>query len=194
MRQLITILFCLWTLASCSQKRLDYGAIRANPDFTCTDTAIESYCKLDKICNSENEIEIRLEALYEPLADFALYVLANNDSAWTVTRYSRSTHRSTNDTAISIVADTLNNRRIVERLIDTLKQNDVFALPDQDDLKINGYVDDGDNYTLTFKVGRKFRSYNFNNPDIYKEDYRQMKEFKNYSNIVNAFYNAFSKK
>ncbi len=193
MRKITTLLFCLWALASCSQKQLDYGSVIANPNFTCKETILETYCKLRNICNSKNKVEIRLEVSYEPTIDFALYVLVNNDSGWSATKYSRSLHHSSNNTSLSIDTHNMGNPQVAEKLFDTLKENNVFGLPEQDDLKINGFVDDGSVYTLTFKVGQNFRTYHFNNPETYEEIYGKVKQFKNYLNIANAFHHAFDK-
>lgn len=184
------------SLIACSRNKIGYGSVKSDPSFSCNDTQnqVEIYCRLDKICNSKNELEIRLAVEYKPLADFALYVLTKNDNGWTATKYSRDFHHSNNNNSIPITSHKLNVQQDIEKLFDTLKQNDVFSLPDQKDLKVQDYVDDGSWYTLTFKVGEKFRKYEFNNPDIYQEEFGQVVEFKKYLNIANIFYNSFHKK
>ena len=127
------------------------------------------------------------------MPDFALYILTNNDSGWTAAKYSRSFNRSSNDISISVALHKLTSQQEIQKIFDTLKQNKVFALPDQKDLKAPDYVDDGAWYTLTFKVGKKFRKYEFNNPDIYQDKFGQFKEFRNYLNIANVFYNSFDR-
>jgi len=76
-----------------------------------------------------------------------------------------------------------------------LKSNRIFLLPDQKDIiNIKGSVDDGHEYTISFRAGCKLRSYKFNNPDIYKKYNKDIPEFVNYVKITEIFFNWFKKK
>ena len=76
-----------------------------------------------------------------------------------------------------------------DTLFSTLKKNRIFVLPDQKDLTLKSGVDDGNEYILTFKAGNKFRSYEFNNPDLYLVSNKKVSELENYVNIINILFN-----
>ncbi len=193
------ILLSFWAMSACAQNKLDFGAIKADSHFSCNEPqgAIEIDCGLDKICNSKNELEIRVSAFYAPMPFFAIYVLTYSDSGWAAKKYEYNLAYKKYDTSHLIQIATLKSRQTIENIFDTLKLNNIFTLPDQDslqhDLNIKSYVDDGSIYLVTFKVGNQFRKYDFDNPKIFHEKYREVKEFTYYLNIANVFYNAFDK-
>jgi len=76
----------------------------------------------------------------------------------------------------------------------TLKANKIFTLPDQKELKTKGSVDDGTEYQLTFKAGDKFRSYEFQNPEIFTRYNKDIPEFVSYANIVETLFNSLKPK
>jgi hypothetical protein len=73
----------------------------------------------------------------------------------------------------------------------SLRNNKVFILPDQKELTLEWDVDDGYDYSLSFKAGNKFRTYEFSNPEIYREHNKNVPELENYVNIINILFNWF---
>jgi hypothetical protein len=72
-------------------------------------------------------------------------------------------------------------------IFDSLKENEIFLLPNQNELKYDSdklKIYDGGGYKLTFKVNNSFRSYAYNNIKQYAETYPTIKEFKEFENIV----------
>ena len=178
-------------IISCSYKQYNYGKIVSDSTFSFNkdDFSREKDCGLAEICDSKNNIEIRLQANYFPTSLFSLYVLTNNhDSHWTLTRYDNI------DTNYIINSYKIISKRAIEALFETSIKNNIFSLPNQSELKLQNVVDDGNWYTLSFKIGWKFRRYEFNNPDNYARNYGNVQELKNYSNIAKAFYDLFDKK
>ena len=76
-------------------------------------------------------------------------------------------------------------------LYDSLKANNIFLLPGQEELKISPGVMDGLLYLLTLKAGKSFRSYRFNNPEFYLQQYPTIKEFREYAAIVKHLSSLF---
>lgn len=74
-----------------------------------------------------------------------------------------------------------------------LRNNKIFLLPDQTQLKLNGSVDDGHDYRVYFKAGKKFRTYAFANPDIYKKHNPDIVEIDNYIAIIDVLSNCLKK-
>jgi hypothetical protein len=75
-----------------------------------------------------------------------------------------------------------------DSIFTSLKKNRIFLLPGQEELVLEGAVDDGYDYVLSFKAGNKFRSYEFSNPDIYREYNDNIRELENYVNIANILF------
>lgn len=80
-------------------------------------------------------------------------------------------------------------------ILDSLIEYRVFRLPSQRLLALDGGVDDGINYSISYKVYTKYRNYDFSNPDIYLKEYEKNKdvlELKLYIAIINIFDKIYS--
>lgn len=75
-----------------------------------------------------------------------------------------------------------------------LKENCIFDLPNQQDLKINGIIEDGTSYFVEYIVGKNSGSYTYENPDLYLEINKDVKELKLFCNIINTFRSLFPNK
>lgn len=188
------------TACGCSQTYPDTGRVIADPNFSCATapSLIEARIGLGNICRSENDLEIRLNEEGEIILYYALYTLTCKDKTWTATKYETvfgHENQSNQDTALRIRSFNLKKNIRIEALFDTLKRNDIFTLPDQDNIHLPStfYVDDGVSYSLTFKVGKKFRTYRFDNPEDYRRQFDNIKEFENYANIAATLVDAFEK-
>ncbi len=79
-----------------------------------------------------------------------------------------------------------------DTVIACLTRNNVFNLDNQDNLVLKGSVDDGINYTLTYKVADTCRTYYFNNPEYYKEWNKNVQALDNYINIIRILFDDFT--
>ncbi len=193
-------LFILLSANGCSQTYPDTGRVIADPNFSCATapSLIEARIGLGNICRSENDLEIRLNEEGEIILYHALYILTCKDKTWTATKYETffgHENQSHQDTTLRIRSLNLKKNIRIEALFDILKRNDIFTLPDQDSIQTHStyYVDDGVLYSLTFKVGKKFRTYHFDNPEDYRRQFDNIKEFENYENIAAILNHAFER-
>lgn len=164
-----------------SQNKLDYGEVVGNNVSTCK-TKIDG-----TICKSKNELEISLTRAWLLAGRYETITITYNNIKWEASKLEGDwVHNTKIDYAVIPLTS-------FEKILDTLKINGIFILPDQKELKYNGSVDDGTEYTLSFKAGKKFRSYSFENPDIYLESNKNSTEFLHYTNIVEILFNQFKK-
>ncbi len=135
---------------------MKYGSVKADSNFSCNDSSLQSDVEkrygLNKICDSKNNIEIRLSGEYFPFLVSQLYVLTNNGSTWTATEYESHRHYKESDSLKRLSSFSIKSQEIIKKLFDTLIQNNVFNLPNQTDLKVQEIVYDGSFYSLTFKI------------------------------------------
>ena len=108
-------------------------------------------------------------------------------SGWKATYYGGS--------YINNKVDTFNLRPLYsfDSIFISLKKNRIFLLPDQEELILEGGIDDGYDYMLTFKAGNKFRTYEFSNPEGYREYNDNIKELEYYVNITNILFTWLTK-
>ncbi len=204
-RSVIAILCCTILLLSVStyayaQERLCFGKIIADTGFSCNDLYVQREgmarnghsAGLKTICQSENELEIRLFVVHRPSPTWDLIVLTYNKGTWSLSKYLDNIGRTNYDTAHPVQMFSVKPKQGFDSLFSSLKMNQVFTLPNQDVLTKDYLVDDGDIYFLSFKAGNKMRRYYFENPEEYKEHFEKIKEFQFYDNIASIFYEAIN--
>ena len=130
------------------------------------------------IVNSSYEIEIRLYE-YEMMGS-RCQILCFDGNKWTgktmgIIRYAQESQK--------VLKPGLNFNNI----LDSLLKNNIFKLPDQSKLNLKGDNTNGANYTISYKVGNKMRSYDFSNPKYYLKMNKGYKELENYIAIVGLF-------
>jgi hypothetical protein len=192
MKAVYTFLFLVIAIITYSQEKLDYGKVKNDSNFNCIENSkLERYCfQIGNICDSKNELEIRLRITYFPKCNSELIVLACADGKWGAEKYKFTKQGggvSIDEHAIYKIPkdDQAIFNMAFKKGFDTLKLNNIFLLPDQAELNIKPFVHDGVGFGLTFKAGDKFRSYHFNNPDSYESEYKNVPEFKNYiANLI----------
>jgi hypothetical protein len=79
-----------------------------------------------------------------------------------------------------------------EQIITKLENIGLFTLRNQSELNITNRVFDGALYSISYKVGNKFRQLTFDNPKIYKKYNRNKKEFRRYIRLIKIFENSFN--
>lgn len=208
MRVAILILFLI-SIQTYSQK-IDMGRIEADPGFDCSKytfidplyglgTIIDSMYKVNNICHSKNQIEIRFTTSYAPTQIFEIIVLSYNNNSWEGKKYEFNTDTLYYDSTLNANAGKikiyqLHTTKGFDSFFESLKKNNIFSLPDQNDIndKPKGPVC-GIIHTLTFKAGDRYRTYQFSNPEYYIKKTKD-KNFKNYYNIRHLLSNELQKK
>jgi hypothetical protein len=195
----ITLTFCIICLAFCTQAQsVDFGKIKADPNFDCNNYGAfdSSMFGESNICQSKNQLEIRLSTGF-PGGNASLIILTYNDSIWNIKKY-RVQQDGTIGTRLEIVTFVPNpnvTREIhnyeYEQVFDSLKQYNIFLLPNQSELKCDEskYAF---NYRVIFKVNNSFGDYSFLNPKTYAAAFPNVKEFSEYLAIyetLNSFFN-----
>jgi hypothetical protein len=187
------IILILYINCCCGQNKLDYGKVQNDSQFNCNNNFNYSFEK-NSICNSKNELEIRLYAIGFPHGNHIEIILTYRKK-WIATRYVLDIC-SLNDTITKTIQEdtNLNNYKLANsHIFDSLKANNIFLLPNQYELNIKRTVLDGAGYILTFKIGNKYRTYKFNNPESYANSHPEIKEFRQYANIARLMFALFEK-
>jgi hypothetical protein len=159
-----------------AQKQLDFGEIKASSNFT---TVAQ---KGTSICNSPYQLEISLTRAWSLMGRYENVSLTFDGMKWSAVKLKGNWINGKIDTvAVSPVID-------YDTLFSALKGNNVFLLDDQDLLKLKGSVDDGTEYSLSYKAGKHCRSYKFQNPEVYKEMNENVIVLTNYINIARLLF------
>jgi hypothetical protein len=184
------------TFISCTvygQYGVDLNTVRDDPGFTCKTNFSDSiYFNLRSICYSKNDMEIRLiiQGFKGPKTQI---VLAYKDSAWILNKYKYQT--DPDGTQVDITRFDRPNKFYTDltfrSVFPILLVNDIFTLPDQEELHIQPTIYDGVSYTIQYKVKNKFRSYVYFNPQSYSEMYPEKKELKKIAVIVETMKGLF---
>jgi hypothetical protein len=182
-------------LSSCHSfaQKLDLGTIKNDTSFSCRgvlvfdNRSIDSLYGLGNLCASSNAVEIRLGIMYQPFPIFDIVVLSFNGNIWSAKKIEASLSDMLYGDRKKIRVHTLIAKIDLDSVFNYLKANSIFNLPDQDEIKPDGLVDDGAYYFLTYKAGNSFGSYKFNNPGYYKDKYREIPQFSNYTAIKDVF-------
>ncbi len=199
MRYLIIILF-LHPLFANSQTTLDLGNVKIDSSFECLDRMVRDSFDfgVNEICNSKNDIEIRLKSFYRPGGGRKLIVLSYSNGIWDLKRYQYvgmgMGGRKMETTSFKNNQETRSDKLFEIRytmLFDTLKLNNIFLLPDQSELGHELTVFDGSMYDITYKIGHQFRTYRYENPEKYLLRFPEKTEYKELMTIIRALRNFF---
>ncbi len=176
------LIFVVYPLFVYSQKHLEFGAIKGKDISGCKDSVCGS------ICNSKNQLEINLFDHEAPSLHYQGIRLIFNGSIWNAIKYEGSYDQDKIDSSV------LKPETSFDSIFLALKYNNIFTLPDQGELKdVKGMVDDGDEYSVSFKAGNLFRCYEFYNPRIYIRYNSNIPELTNYLNIEDILFNQLVK-
>ena len=203
MKLLFTLLILFTSFAAFCQDKIEFGAIRSDSSFKANHRT--SYVDslnfgIGNILNSNNELEIRLLTAVLPHAGGDIIILTYNNGTWDARkcRFEKThfypTISVTNIDVSNIKpypADKTIFDKYFEDIFDTLKQNNIFLLPDIRELKYDKEIFDGVGFSLTFKVKNQFREYYFDNPGQYAEMNPDIPEFKQYDRIVREIRSLF---
>jgi hypothetical protein len=183
--------FILSINCSYCQNSLNYGLVKNDSLFDCNKYMDYNFEKTS-ICDSKNELEIRLYTVGFPRGNHNLIILSY-DKKWRSIRYEAHMSLANEPIRNTIIEDeNLSNYKIdSDHIFDSLKANNIFLLANQYELKIKRTICDGVGYLLEFKVKNKFNSYRFSNPESYSNSHPEIKELKQYANIARIMFGLF---
>lgn len=195
MLRTIIIIFSSFFISNCyAQDTLDFGRVKPDTAFDCKKyMTLEAGFGISSICNSKNQFELRLTSYSRPKGGAHLIILTYNNQKWDVKKYQITSSWLGNKLTTSYYQDNYDRVQnyIFKLVLDSLKNYGALTLPDQETLNLNKNVMDGGAYRLTFKVNSNFRSYWFENPESYSEDYPEVIELKKYAAIVKILNSLF---
>lgn len=172
------------------------GEVLTDSSFVCVDRlqSDSSIFGIKEICNSENDIEIRLKTYI--MASSELLILSFNNNEWFAEKHSFD-YVTKKRKVIAITPKKeikKDSAALLTNLFERLRSNMVFRLPDQKNLKKEEktlIVSDGILYSLSFKAGNSFRRYNYSNPETFSEHFPQVQEYKQMKEIVTLLNSIF---
>lgn len=200
MRILLTIVlsFTIW----CSGAQLSLGPVKADPRFDCSNynflnplfsiDIIDSLYRIPNICDSKNEPEVRFTSEYPPTSKVDLIILTYNEGLWLANKYEMYLDTVTNDSSWNashnkIVVTSVTPVSNFQDFFEQLKLHDLFSLPDHRDLKVKSFGKCGTPYSITFKADNQFRTYTFQDPEMYLSEYPRNKYFSAYKKVADLF-------
>ena len=163
----------------------------------------EKRIKIKPIDKSDCELEIRFYKLTALSNTKNLRIIKLKNDNWTALEYDEWNNPE------KIKKYTLKTENIFDDLLTKLIKQNITRLPSQNELKskmkmpveIRGrqgeqhiLVTDGHSYTVEFKIGDRYRIYDFSNPDNYANFYDNVEELKNYVAIKNIFDKELTRK
>jgi len=146
---------------------------------------------LTSILKSQNKIEIRLTT--STTFEFTNYIILTYNKRWTAKYYYYEPSQD------KVLSKEINKKVNLDTIFSKLVENNIFSLPDQDSVKTEKLsfhpetnefsgagmsVCQGTCYWIDFKVGDKFRTYNYCNPKDYADFYPLVQELRSFTNIV----------
>lgn len=182
MRMIFTCIILCFVICVKAQNTLDFGNIKTDSNFNRVNTSNwldSTEFGVANICDSRNQLEIRLEERLLKENGSELIILAYKDSTWSAYKYYRKRHYIIGwETSIATFKPMEDQPKAMydygfKITFDRLKQNGIFLLSDGRELKDNYPTHDACSFIITFKVNNNFRSYSFSDPAIL-----QHKEYK----------------
>lgn len=199
MRFIFFFIVQLTAIISNGQKDLELGDVITDTAFNCSDSLHRKFndgmFNVPNICDSKNNLEIRLKGFSLPHGTRQLIIFSNKDGKWDAKKYTLSGGSlGTKLTVISFILPGWNDlhvEHICTYILDHLIENRVFLLPDQSQLNHEQNVLDGSRFVLSFKAGKLFRGYSYSNPDNYLEQHPASKEYVYVMEIIKTLRGIF---
>lgn len=198
-RHIYILLLSICAFASSNlyaQPITDADSVKADNNFlsACKNSRDVDEFGVSKICNSQNEIEVRLVGYALPGGDRSSVVLTFNKGNWDVKKYSYKAGGpwdAITTTKIIPESDSMKNL-VLQMLFNQLKDSGIFTLPGQGSLGLRETIHDGAAYQISYKAGNKYRRYTCTNMEGYLEEHRELTELRKYIAIVRIFYSILN--
>jgi hypothetical protein len=199
MRLIFFVIVQLTAMISSGQKDLELGDVIADTAFNCSDSLHRKFndrmFDVPDICDSKNNLEIRLKGFSRPGGTRELIIFSNKDGKWDAKKY--TTGGGVLGPKLTVISFTLPEwndvsvEKVCTYILDHLIENHVFLLPDQSELKHEQTILDGSLFILSFKAGKLFRGYSYNNPDSYLEQHPSSNEYVYIKEIIKTLREIF---
>ena len=180
------------------QKDINLGEVSYDSLFNCNDSLRrglnERHYGIPNICDSKNDIEIRLNGISRPGSTREFIIFSYKDGKWDAKKYILSGGMfGPKQTTISF---RFPDQSITENpaciyILNHLIENKIFLVPDQSKSIPEGYLAHGAFLTLSYKTKDLFRSYSFQHPDSYLQEHPDSKEYVYLKEIVNTLNEIF---
>ena len=197
MRYVIFFFIYLASISSNAQKDLNLGEVRYDSAFNCNvgRHTVDVNFFVPNICESQNDLEIRLRIFIFPGGKRMLIIFSQKDGKWDAKKYTVSGGMlGPSLTTVSYILPDWNNlsvEQVCTNLIDTLIKSQLFLLPDQSELKHELSILDGVLYIISYKTGTSLRTYSYSNPESYLKHYPDCKEYARMKEIVSTLRHLF---
>jgi len=198
MRYVIFFFIIQLVALSTNAQDLNLGEVRYDSAFNCSNSRLMGFDKnfnAPDICDSKNDLEIRLKMFVFPHGKSELVILSYKDGAWDAKKYILDRGRLGRKlTTISFIPpdwDTTTVKRTCIDILNCLIEDRIFLLPDQSELKHDMNVMDGIQFVISYKTDKLFRAYSYSNPDNYHEQHPDSREYAHIMEIVKILRGLF---
>ena len=201
MRYLILFLFFpLTPLSSKAQKELNLGEVSYDSLFNCNDSfrnrLNERLFNVPVICDSKNDIEIRLSEFSRPGGTRQFIILSYKDGKWDAKKYMNSIGKlGRKQTVISLDLSIYDGMypeyHPCIQILNHLVENKIFLIPDQS--KDIPSLTHAAYFILSYKTNDIFRAYYFRHPDVYFQEHpsNDNKEYLYLKEIIKTLQEMF---
>lgn len=201
MRYLILLAFIYLNPSIClnAQKDINLGEVSYDSLFNCNDSLRrrpnERLFGIPNICDSKNDIEIRLNGFSRPGSTREFIIFSYKDGKWDAKKYINSVGMlGRKQTVISfpfLPYDGASVDPICTYILNRLIENKIFLVPDQSKTILEGYLMHGMFLTLSYKTKDLFRSYSFSHPVSYLQEHPDSKEYIYLKEIIKTLQEIF---
>jgi|SRR5688572_1747899 len=186
-------------ITSKAQKDLNLGEVRFDTAFNCNDSLDRKFSErlfnIPNICDSKNDIEVRLNGISRPGSTREFIIFSYKDRKWDAKKYTRSAGMlGPQQTIVSFKLtewDSVAVEQVCTYLLNHLIENRIFRLPDQSELMPKEYKTHGAFLTLSYKANEMFRTYSFLHPDSYLKENPNNQDYIYFKEIVKTLRDIF---
>ena len=181
------------------QKELNLGEVSYDSLFNCNDSLRrgpnERLFNIPVICDSKNDIEIRLNEFSRPGGTSQFIIFSYKDGKWDAKKYMNSRGRiGRKQTVISLDLSIYDGMypeyHPCLQILNHLIENKIFLIPDQSkDIPLPH----GAYFILSYKTNDVFRTYSFQHPDVYFQQHpgNDNKEYLYLKEIIKTLQEMF---
>jgi len=184
-----------------AQKDLNLGEVNYDSLFHCNDSLRrrlnERWYNIPAICDSKNDIEIRLNGFSNLRTSKEFIIFSYRDGKWEAKKYTNTIGRhGPKQTIISLNFSPYDGMypeyHPCIHILNHLIENKIFLVPDQSNTIPDGYLNHGIFLTLSYKTKDLFRSYSFPHPDSYLQEHPGNKEYIYLKEIIKTLQEIFN--
>ena len=198
MRLIFFVIVQLTAIISSGQKDLELGDVITDTAFNCRDSlrrGLERWYNIPAICDSKNDIEIRLNGFSHPRTS-QFIIFSYRDGKWEAKKYTNTIGRhGLKQTIISLNFSHYDGMypeyHPCIHILNHLIENKIFLIPDQSKSIPEEYRGHGMFLTLSYKTKDLFRSYSFSHPVSYLQEHPDNKEYIYLKEIIKTLEEIF---